>query len=639
MSIDRVRGGFGGFCGVVKERPGQTLAITGLALGILTYAARTWGLPYLLKRQGYFESKTEGALVKGLTHLSRQKMDAFEGDLPSLTPPSLDQSCEHLKKEGEVLLEGEALTLFLAEVSHFQYGPIGRGLQGRLLEISEGKDNYIQEIWEREAYLKGRYLFYSNWFGLSTPLPPPMEGGDPQLIRATYMIEGAVDFLDRIRRKKIPPFFPGIPIPVSMKQFNSLFGSHRVPGVGLDFLESSQEEYFIVMCQGNYYQVPLRQSREKLFADLQLIRQNKAPPQAPIGIFTTTHRDAWAKIRSNLITDPTNQCSLEAIQKGQFILCLEDERVDGLNGMSQIALLKMWNRHFDAGMQWIIDLEGKCATNNEHTGAESTVQAQMLGDVLAFEATQLQDGKLIAPQSQVIGEIHPLYFKVSREVERTLVQVRKEAEKKAAEYRVSTFETAFGKRILKKQGVSPDAFMQMCNLVAFYEMTGELSAIYETAMMRLFRGGRTETINTLTHEAKALALAIKTGGGTRELLINAIKKHKEATLDAMRNRGHERHMLALSVIARDHFNGLRVPLFENEGYRLLQRKRISSSQTPTDTGGGGFLPTEEDGVGISYIPREDYFVMTVTTKELDIEVFKRHHAEAMTTLLALLQKK
>jgi carnitine O-acetyltransferase len=635
MTIDKVTGGFGGVLGSIKERPGQALIVTGIALGALAYIARTWGLPHLLKRQGYFESSAEGAVIKALTCLSRQKMDAFEEDLPPLTPPPFEQSCDHLKKEGEVLLEGKMLTDFLAALEEFRIGE-GAALHERLLVEARGKGNYIQKIWEEEAYLKGRYLFGSNWFGLSTPPPPRMEGGEPQVIRATYMIEGALRFLDKIREKSLPPFFLGIPIPVSMKQFGTLFGSFRIPGEGIDVLQKSkaQEDYLVVMCRGNYYQVGMRQSREKLFSALKAIREDESPLQPQIGFLTAAHRNIWAQQRELLMKEEGNRRSLSIIEGAQLILCFEDETVPGLNGMSQIALLKMSNRHFDAGMQWIIDREGKCATNNEHTGAESTAQAQMLSDVLAWEGTQLQEGKLVAPASLEKGEVHLLTFRVDEPMAGIIRYAEETAVERAGRYHVSTFTTAFGKSVLKKAGVSPDAFMQMCNLLAFHRLTGELSAVYETAMMRFFKEGRTETIGTLTKAAKDLVMAMRDEMATPEMLKKAIEVHKESTMDAMRNRGHERHMLALKVLA-----GLSPRLFDDPGYRLLQRKRISSSQTPTDKGGGGFLPTEEDGVGISYIPRNDYFLMTVTTKDLDIEAFKACHEGAMRDLLALLQKR
>lgn len=54
----------------------------------------------------------------------------------------------------------------------------------------------------------------------------------------------------------------------------------------------------------------------------------------------------------------------------------------------------------------------------------------------------------------------------------------------------------------------PDAYIQMALQLAWYRTRGEFTATYETALTRLFKHGRTETIRTLSTDARAWVLSM-----------------------------------------------------------------------------------------------------------------------------------
>jgi hypothetical protein len=55
---------------------------------------------------------------------------------------------------------------------------------------------------------------------------------------------------------------------------------------------------------------------------------------------------------------------------------------------------------------------------------------------------------------------------------------------------------------------SPDAYIQQALQLAYYTNRGEFTAVYETALTRLFKHGRTETIRSFTTESRAFVLAM-----------------------------------------------------------------------------------------------------------------------------------
>jgi Choline/Carnitine o-acyltransferase len=54
---------------------------------------------------------------------------------------------------------------------------------------------------------------------------------------------------------------------------------------------------------------------------------------------------------------------------------------------------------------------------------------------------------------------------------------------------------------MKAHKVSPDAWAQLIQQLAFFKMHGRLAATYENAQTRRFRGGRTEVVRSLSSEA------------------------------------------------------------------------------------------------------------------------------------------
>lgn len=78
----------------------------------------------------------------------------------------------------------------------------------------------------------------------------------------------------------------------------------------------------------------------------------------------------------------------------------------------------------------------------------------------------------------------------------------------------------FGKGLMKKCNISPDAFVQMALQLAYKRDTGRFSLTYEASMTRMFREGRTETVRPCTVEAAAWVRAMEdanktVGGGIR----------------------------------------------------------------------------------------------------------------------------
>lgn len=80
----------------------------------------------------------------------------------------------------------------------------------------------------------------------------------------------------------------------------------------------------------------------------------------------------------------------------------------------------------------------------------------------------------------------------------------------------------YGKDVIKKHKVSPDAWVQMVKQLAYGKMTGGKPAVtYESAQTRKFRLGRTEVIRSASNQSKAFVDAMLDPNGS----VSTLWKH------------------------------------------------------------------------------------------------------------------
>ncbi|KAK2713952.1 hypothetical protein QYM36_009742 [Artemia franciscana] len=112
----------------------------------------------------------------------------------------------------------------------------------------------------------------------------------------------------------------------------------------------------------------------------------------------------------------------------------------------------------------------------------------------------------------------------------------------------------YGKGLMKKFRVSPDAYIQMALQLAYYRDAGKFNLTYEASMTRLFKEGRTETVRPCTIESCAWVKAMENPHSSSkerfDLLRVACQVHQRGYQDAMCGKGIDRHLFCLYVITK-----------------------------------------------------------------------------------------
>ncbi|KAG1650422.1 Carnitine O-palmitoyltransferase 1, liver isoform [Nymphon striatum] len=218
----------------------------------------------------------------------------------------------------------------------------------------------------------------------------------------------------------------------------------------------------------------------------------------------------------------------------------------------------------------------------------------------------------------------------------------------------------WGKGVIKKCQVSPDAFIQMAIQIAYYKDSGKSALTYEASMTRLYLCGRTETVRSCTMEASAFVKAMMDKDVSREekirLFVISTDRHQNLYRDAMNGKGIDRHIFALYVACKG--LGYESDFLKN----IISRPwTLSTSQQPQQqqtvrvpdanlepyrdkfSPGGGFGPVSDAGYGISYmLPNNFNIFFHVSSKksspDTDSTRFVKYLFESLAELKNLFEQ-
>lgn len=139
---------------------------------------------------------------------------------------------------------------------------------------------------------------------------------------------------------------------------------------------------------------------------------------------------------------------------------------------------------------------------------------------------------------------------------------------------------AYGKLLIVKNNMSPDSFVQMCIMLAYYRLYGKFVCSYEPVLTKAFYHGRTEAMRGATPQAKKLCETwcneMATKGEKLEALLVATKEHSRLVRECANGKGVDRHLFALKCMAER--NSMSMPtFFRSKAWQALNHTVLSTS--------------------------------------------------------------
>uniref|UniRef100_A0A8C7U1I9 Choline O-acetyltransferase n=1 Tax=Oncorhynchus mykiss TaxID=8022 RepID=A0A8C7U1I9_ONCMY len=522
-------------------------------------------------------------------------------------------------------------------------GGTGELLQKKLLERSEKTYNWVYDYWLEDMYLNQRLALPVNSNPAMVFPKQNFKDRKDSLRFAAHLITGVLEYKERIDTRVLPVDFARGQLagtPLCMKQYYRLFNTYRLPGHKRDTLiihkpGSTEQEHIIVACKNQFFVLDLVVNKKKL-KEMDILTQlekivkmaeNSEERQPPFGLLTSDGRTEWAQAREVLIKDSVNRESLAVIEKCLCVLCLDNPSGMEVGDTSRALLMlhgggheKMGaNRWYDKPMQFIVGEDGVCGTVCEHSPFEGIVLVACTEYLMKFmtgspskmgRATSVSElptpARLLWKTTPHIQDL----LKASAERLQRLVR--------DLDMDVHKFEV-YGKEFIKKQKMSPDAYIQVALQLAFYRCNGRLVSTYESASIRRFHEGRVDNIRSATSEALAFVKAMTDEKASLSVshfsyLVPQILGYSHYTVHhAITGLGIDNHLLGLREIAQE-LKMERPEIFTDETYVASNQFILSTSQVPTTVEMFCcYGPVVPNGYGCCYNPQSDHLLFSVTS--------------------------
>nr|XP_019961884.1 PREDICTED: carnitine O-acetyltransferase-like isoform X2 [Paralichthys olivaceus] len=514
---------------------------------------------------------------------------------------------------------------------HLSFTITARDTARSILQIPE-----LSEWWVQLAYLEYRLPVVVH----SSPglVLPRMNFSDKQgQIRfAAKLIAGVLDFKTMIDNETLPVEYLG-GRPLCMNQYYEVLSSCRVPGLKRDSVvnhakSSPPPRHITVVHNLQFFALDVYNSDgtplivDQICVQLERICSSSLQPdEEPVGILTTQHRDSWGKAYINLIKDKTNKESVSTIQRSILVVCLDGAMPEVSDEMyrSSAAVQMLHgggskgnsaNRWFDKTLQFIIGEDGTCGANYEHAPAEGPPIVALIDHVVEYT----RKTEVVQPPMVPLPMPQKLHFNITPEVKKDIEEAKQSMNTLAEDLdmRVVVF-GHFGKNVPKSHKMSPDAFIQVALQLAYYRVHQRCCATYESASLRMFRLGRTDTIRSASTASAAFVKAFddprRQNTQKVDLMEKAVKAHRSYTNMAISGQAIDRHLLGLKMQAVD--EKLSIPdVFRDAAYAKALNYELSTSQVPSKTDCVMcFGPVVPNGYGVCYNPMSDHINFAVSS--------------------------
>ncbi|TSK20002.1 Carnitine O-palmitoyltransferase 1, liver isoform [Bagarius yarrelli] len=613
-------------------------------------------------------------LVKIFSGMQTPNLYSFQTSLPNLPLPSVKDTMKRYLQSVRPLLDDKEYQNMEELASDFQK-TLAPKLQWYLKLKSLWATNYVSDWWEEYIYLRSRnpIMVNSNYYAMDFLyfLPTHL-----QAARAGNTIHAIMLYRRKLDRAQIKPLLLQNSIPMCSSQYERMFNTSRIPGIETDTLQHvSDSRHIVVYHKGRYFKVSMfydgrlllpreiEQQIEWILADT----SEPQPGEEKLAALTAGDRVPWACARDAYLRQGKNRQSLNAVEKAAFFVTLDDteqrhnpsNQAESLHRFGKSLLHgKCYDRWFDKSFNLIVYKNGTIGLNAEHSWADAPIIGHLWEHVLSTDAIKMgytEDGHCKGEPHRNLPGPQRLQWNIPPECQTMIANSLSVAQALAddVDMVIIPFQE-FGKGLIKKCKISPDAFIQIALQLAHFRDKGKFCLTYEASMTRLFREGRTETVRSCTLDTSAFVKALM-DNETREkklsLLKQAAEKHQHMYRMAMTGKGIDRHLFCLYVISQ--YLQQDSPFLKKV---LSEPWRLSTSQTPLQqpelfdlvnhpefvSSGGGFGPVADDGYGVAYIiVGENLINFHISCKysspETDAQRFGNNIKQAMLEMLELFQ--
>jgi carnitine O-acetyltransferase len=585
---------------------------------------------------GYVEDVSKGATFR------------FQDSLPRLPVPTVEETAIKYLKSVKAVTTPEQYAVTEAAVKEFlRPGGDGHRLQERLLARAADPNvkNWLYDWWNESAYMAYRdpvvpYVSYFYSYKDDKLRKNPAS-------RAAAITTAALSFKNQFDSRTLEPEYMK-KLPLCMDLYKFMFHACRIPEPDSDtcVIHPTQgNEHIIVVRKNRFFKVAYKsEGRQLSTSELELeyykiYDATKNEPAGPaIGALTSENRDKWVEFRKQLIdADARNANALKEIEAAAFLVCLDEQApVTREERAHQYWHGDGQNRFYDKPLQFIICDNGMAGFMGEHSMMDGT-QTHRINDYIndVIVNNKIEFTSDVNASSRVPREIT---FTVDGTVEQAVNTAVRDFGEVINQHELAVFAyKGYGKGLIKKFKVSPDAFVQMLLQLAYYKYQGVSRPTYESASTRRFALGRTETCRSVSVDSVKFVQTFEDPNASAADKVAAARRaadaHVKYITDAGTGKGVDRHLFGLKrLIGKDE----KTPsIFTDPAYGYSSSWYLSSSQLSSEFFNGyGWSQVIDGGFGLAYMINENDIQVNIVSKKLGSEKMKHYLEEAADDLRA-----
>ncbi|CRL04763.1 CLUMA_CG017823, isoform A [Clunio marinus] len=523
---------------------------------------------------------------------------------------------------------------------------VGQNLHKTLKKKAEKEKNWVQNQinyqverwWEDLAYHTTRLPltpYQSMVQPMSLLLVGVKESSENRLKITARNLHYTTIFWELIRNERLrPPTNPDGSIVFSANLFKRLFNACRIPGE----IKDEITEYFKTRNEGKCSSTCVVIGRGKIFYFDLIVEGRVLTPQELLYILmhvrsnienqsesqllpllTADERTSWAKNRKYLKEiSKNNKRLLEIIESSLVILSFDEYEPNDDSDFSQQLLLgdfsSRWN---DKSLALVSFKNGRSGFVGEHSAYDGTVGIALSTYLSMCLMEDDEPNWEELPENRIIPQ--EIKFKIDDHLEREIVRLQNDVNqiKNSVTVQYQEF-IGYGKKFMKQQKIHPDSFVQMGLQLAYYKLHKSLAPTYETATMRIFYHGRTETVRSCSSEVKDWIDTMNDSNATAHDKAKTFKHAADSQTflmnEARKGNGIDRHLFGLWCVA--HENGIPIPeIFEDPLYKKSGGGGnfvLSTSTLGYSINVGFVAPMVIDGYGAFYTMLDDSVWMILT---------------------------
>ncbi|XP_035777858.1 peroxisomal carnitine O-octanoyltransferase-like [Anopheles albimanus] len=565
---------------------------------------------------------------------STESTFCYDENLPRLPLPPLDHTLKRYLESLKPFGTADELENSKKIIETFRVG-VGAKLQKLLEQRAVKEKNWVDKWWEDYAYCT-----------LRLPLIPYCVMVQPLLLdtvglevipenflksSATCLHHNMV-FWKMLRQEKLRPIASADKrVIFSAEQYRRLYNTVRLPGADMDRVQSyfkTEREgpcpsHVIVLYDGRIFKVPgLDVKGEPLSpqAFLFALQQVQAKVEgegrvdhAGVPVLTNDDRTTWARNRNRLIElSRHNKEAIEEIESAVALLILDSHQPTGYSELAQLALTgDVRSKWADKSCGTIAFKNGQMGCYGEHCCYDGSISISISLYVMMSIMEEGVPDWTIPPKEYILPV--EVVFDLDDNLRTEIIRMEQEANEMKTSVLVSMDQfQEYGKAFMKKHKVHPDAYVQTALLLTYYRLHGTFAPTYETAMMRQYYKGRTETCRSCSIETVRFIEAMEKGtdepiSNRAKLFRAAANRQMELMNEARKGNGIDRHLFGLWCVA--HENGIPIPeLYDDPLYAKSGGggNFVLSTSTLGYTINCGFVaPMCNDGYGCFYTMLED----------------------------------